>query len=239
MDANDAIMHLRSLLLSSGMSEEDADSRCDAAAQELSDSLADLISNTLQTAEQKGIEIGATDFVAELRVNSMGGDWTVTTDSGRVDFSSGPWPMLPGLLKKGKISKEGYRYTRVPMGMSKSTPKDSMSASTQRQEVLAQAKAKISDEILHSDSSPDVNAAARDFAAAYNSTRKPKHKDRKTTYSGKPTHWVTASEKPSSKAKWIQPAKDQDASSIIAEANNELQQSVQELIGQIIARYGV
>ena len=237
MDGNAAIMRLRARLSFMGLDPDDIDSRCSEAALVISNGIAELVYGALQEAESLGLEMGATDFVAELNVRSAGSNFEITTDSGRTDFSNPPWPMLPGLLKNAKISKDGHRYKRIPMGSTKSVPKDSMRAAEQRQAVLEEAKTKINDQIVGGAVAPDVNRAARDFASAYKATRSPSHKDRKKEPSGGNVKWVTASDAPG-KAQWIYPAKHQDTAGIIMEVNNKLQQSIQVLIDQVVGQYG-
>ena len=238
MDGNATIMRLRSMLQLAGVDAEEIDARCADAAREISDELANIVHNAINEAEQRGLEMGATDFVAELTINVAGSNIYIATDSGRTDFSNPPWPMLPGLLRNAKISKKtGHRYKRIPMGK-QSAPRDSMSATADRADALEQSKARIRDDISERSSVVNVNRAAQQYAQEHRNTRPTKHADKRPDKNGKPTHWVTATDDPNSKTKWIYPAKHYDTASIILDINNELQRLVVDLMDRIMTKYG-
>ena len=244
MDGNAIVMRLYANLSQVGLDPNEIDDRCDAAAREYSSRLADLVADALNDAEQQALEMGATDFAAELTAEIIGGDVRICTDSGKIDFSTPAWSMLPGLLKNAKTSQPDnygrtHRYKRIPMGDKEPAAKNSMDASKNRQAELKAAKEEVDNQISQGGSlgTPDVSKAARSYVDAFRSTRVEKHDKQKRMITGK-VRWATASDDPDAKNKWMYPARDYDTAGIIMDVNNKLQLSIQELINNIMLTYG-
>lgn len=239
MDSNFELQRLIRTLVEMGYDRVDAADIARNAAVQISDQIADAVADALHRAEQAGVEMGAMDFAAELNAHQLGSSFAIDTDSGRTDFSEPPFPMLPHLLKAGKVAKDGSIYKRIPIPKnrpSKGMGTSSTQAVEQRASELEIAKQKVNDEVLSQSIMPDPMTAAKSYADAYRSARQPK-KDRTRTQATGPVDIVTASSKQNPATQWVLPAKDFDMTATLADINANLQQTIEEIIRSTIARY--
>lgn len=225
MDANQELQNMRFNLQSEGYDSDDIDTMCDGAAAMISEGITSAIADALRQAEQIGQDMGADDFLSELRVDVIGSTFIITTDSGRTDFSEPPFPMLPSLLKNAKTAKDGSRYKRIPISGNKgakSIPTSTMQATERMRDEQTIAKEQILD---------DVMGAARSFAGRSTIGRAPgKQEKRANRISGGTTQFATASSKQDSMTKWVMPAKDYDLSAALANINSELSITIDQII---------
>ena len=240
MDTNIALQKLKFSLLSAGYESDDADDIVRQASVEISSAVADAVADALNQAEMSGLDMGAVDFAAELRAVSAGDNFTITTDSGLSDFSEPPFPMLSHLLRGGKVAKDGSVYRRIPIPKNRQSSRATTSyqANEQRSAMLQAAKDKLNDEIL-GNHIPDPTMAAKSYASAYQSTRPTKIRDRVRKTASGPVGIVTASSKQNPATQWVLPQKDHDMTGILADINANLRQTIDAIVANVLAEYGV
>jgi hypothetical protein len=129
------------------------------------------------------------------------------TASGTTDFSEPPFPMLPRLLANAKPIKDGS-------GVYKIIPVGK----------VGKEKPRMSSNIFDTHKAVDV---ARKEEARRNSKTP---KDTKTVFR-------TASSKQSANTQWVLPAKKADFSEDLAQINQQLDTSVQDIVREIIRSY--
>jgi hypothetical protein len=224
-------------LVYDGYSNEDADLIVDAAAAEISSLILEAVSTALQHAESLGEKYNASDFLNELNIVQTGSYFMITTDSGKTDYSEPPFPMLPGLLKRAKIAKDGSLYKVIPMNGDK-PGKDLISSMQSRQNAVNTARERINDELSKSMQAPNPLTAANTFASLYKQMRPNQSTANKTTTTTGATEFRTASSKQDSSTKWVRPAKDKDLTADLANINANLQTQIDDIIVQVINNYG-
>ncbi len=112
IDANNEINRLRQSLKFKNLSNEVIDSICDDVAREISDLTSDLLAQAMSEAVQSG---KSAEFIQEVRSTRDGGTFSVSTDSGKTNFTEAPFPMLPKMLQNAKIAKDGSLYKVIPV----------------------------------------------------------------------------------------------------------------------------
>jgi len=161
----------------------------------------------MQLAIEDGVEKRSPEFINELRLNSI--SMQLTTDSGNMDFSEPPFPMLPRLLQGAKPIKDGSGvYKIIPVG----SP--------------SQNRPKVSTNIY--DAWKQVNAERIEASRAQRERVTPKDSKGK---------FRTATSKQNANTQWVQPAKDKDFSEAVQSINKELDSSLQDVIRGIIQEY--
>ena len=159
----------------------------------------------IDQAVELGVEKRSPEFINELQLDTL--NFEIETESGQLDFSEPPRPMLPYLLKNAKPLADGSGvYKVIPIG--KSTD-----------------KAKISASII--DTQKRITAERAEAARSQEKAVAPSGSVRFRT--------VTSKQDPSTQ--WVQPAKDKDFTSEVAAINSGLTDTLDSAIRDIISSY--
>jgi hypothetical protein len=196
---------LRSYVISKGVDECIADKIVSKAHAEIDA----LVKSRGEAAIDEAVSIGAqkesADFINELRLDAL--NFQVTTESGQLDFSEPPKPMLPFLLKNAKPIKDGSGvYKVIPVGKPGNKPSFSKN--------IVDEQRRISAERIEA-----ARAQAKAIAPAGSQI------------------FRTATSKQDPTAQWVKPAQDKDFRHNIASINQDLRQSLDDSIRDIINNY--
>lgn len=177
------------------------------AAAEIQTAMASHGDAALTLAIGEGVAKRSPEFINELRLNHI--SMQLTTDSGNMDFSEPPFPMLPRLLQGAKPMKDGSGvYKVIPVGEpSKNRPKVSTN--------IYEAWKQIEVERV------EAARAQRDRVTPKNSKDK----------------FRTATSKQNANTQWVQPAKDKDFTETVQSINKELSGSLDDIIRGIVMEY--
>lgn len=199
------IDRLRSHLQSRGVDEATVDRIVSKASAEIS-----AVANIRgEQAVDEAVSIGAqkesADFINQLRLDAL--NFQVITESGQLNFSEPPRPMLPFLLKNAKPMKDGSGvYKVVPVGKPGNKPSFARS--------IIDEQRRISAERIET-----AKTRARAIAPAGSQI------------------FRTASSKQDASTKWVQSAKEKDFTNDVAIINQNLQDSMDDHINDIISKY--
>jgi hypothetical protein len=234
-----ALSYLRHTFTLNGYTQEEVDFLCDQVAVEIDTTISNLVATAVVEVANKGIQIGADDFIKQIRVKTTGGGtYQIHTASGQTDFTSPPFPLLPHLLKGAKTSKDGHRYKVIPVGGTKSAPTNAVDASIQIAEKAKQALQAAESKVIDKHSSPNPTKATDIFAASVSinwPSTKEKRADRVSTGTPK---FRTASDKQDASTKWVLPAKPANMTGPLEEVNNALENNVSQAVLDIVKKYG-
>ena len=193
-------------LLEKGVDYETVDRIVEKAHQEINERLEEYGEQALASAVGAGVSKRSPEFINELHFDVNMGE--VTTDSGRMDFSKPPSPMLPHLLKNAKPMKNGSGvYKVIPIGKQGPRQKVSVSIVDTQKRICAERAEKASNQEL---SMAPVGS--------------------KVTFR-------TATSKQNPMEKWVQPAQEKNFTSDLREINTDLEQNLEGIIRDIILSY--
>lgn len=196
---------LRAHLVSKGVDEATVNSVVSKAGNEISTLVKIRGEEAIDEAVQIGAEKESADFINELRLDAI--NFQVKTESGQLDFSEPPRPMLPFLLKNAKPIKDGSGvYKLIPVGKSGNKPSFSKN--------IIDAQRRISAE-----RSERAKAQAKAMAPIGSQI------------------FRTATSKQDPTEKWVQPAKEKNFTADVAAINQNLQSSLDDSIRDIINNY--
>lgn len=125
------------------------------AQQQIVKAVDQIINNYISEAKQEGIAKGVDDFVQQLRATHLGSSYSIITDSGKTDFTTPPFPMLPKLLKNAKVAKDGSTYKVIPMKPNKNKKKSRSTVDIMRQ-INAERKATRQEQEIEKNSGGEV-----------------------------------------------------------------------------------
>jgi hypothetical protein len=241
LDANAEIMRLRQRLRFKNLSESVIDSICDEAALEISMRTSDLLADAMNEAVNAGGDVMSVDFIDEIRAVRTGASFQITTDSGHMDFSEPPFPMLPGLLKNAKVAKDGSLYKVIPIKQKTSTSSSSMSKTTEAamQNINNARKAAkdAQNEDMRTHSSPDA-MKGMSTVAAMQEISKSRSAGKKKEKTNEPIiNFRTASSKQDPAVSWVHPGKKVDMSGALNNINANLQDDIDKAIDDVVRRY--
>ena len=183
------------------------------------------LDGAMQRAQAAGEESRSEDFIEQLTAVKIGDGFRVMTDSGKTDFSSQPFPMLPSLLKNGKIAKDGSVYKVIPIAKkSKSVTTANAAKSMNR------ARREMRNEINNLN---DGNTSHLDNMI----NRRNKVDKQRSKRSVSDINFRTVSSKQDASNKWIHPGHKADMTNVLREINDELFQEVQLIIREVISKY--
>lgn len=218
---------MQSRLQALGMDNNDIDRYLAITERDIREGIADVLSSAVHEAADFGRSKGADEFLQEIKLDEDSGYIQISTDSGRMDFSKQPFPMLPWLLKNAKTAKDGSRYKVIPVGA-----KSTQTAKPQKsiEEGIAALRG----------SKRGVSDMASDMAAAFglganNKITPPKGPEAGNAM-GSPSFRV-ASSKQDPNSTWVQPEKDLDMSSTIMEINLRIRQQIDHICDDVIDLY--
>ena len=196
---------LRSHLISKGVNEVIVD-RIVAKAQAEINQLARVRGESaVDEAVSIGIQKESADFINDLRLDTL--NFQVKTESGQLDFSEPPRPMLPFLLKNAKPIKDGSGvYKVIPVGKSGNKPSFSKNIIDEQRRISAER-------------SERARAQAKAMAPIGSQI------------------FRTATSKQDPTEKWVQSAKEKDFGHHLASINQDLQYDLDDSIRDIIQNY--
>jgi hypothetical protein len=246
LDANMEIDKLRQRLRFKNLSEQVISSICDDVATDISRASVDILANAMEEAVMAGAEAKSIKFINELKVVQSSNRFSISTDSGKHDFSEPPFPMLPKLLKNAKTAKDGSQYKIIPVrqkgtkrntGRMGVTTEAALKNINEARRIAKEARDARGDDFV-GQIAPDALKGMSTFAAlqAINEARKAF-----PTMSQKSTEPVvayrTASSKQDANNKWVQPAKQVNMGPALHSINAKLQNSLDNVIEDVIRRH--
>lgn len=208
VNLNFELERLRATLRSRGIAENTIEQITNKARLEILSEFQTQAESAMELAVEAGVQKDSVDFINEIRPNAI--TMELMTDSGNLEFSEPPYPMLPWLLKNAKPMKDGSGvYKVIPVGAPSKNPKPSMAGN------IFDAQKAI------------MTARAEEAKRQYDRV-KPK---------GSKATFRTASSKQSAETKWVKPAKEADFTEEVKGINNELSETMEQVIQRIIESY--
>lgn len=214
---------------------QEIDSIVDMAAEEINNTILDVVSNASATAISHAEMIGAQDFIFDVDIVQEGSMYFIRTKSGKTDFSIPRTENLPNLLKNGKPTKDGGKYKIIPMREKK--PKIGLSSfdtmAEQQRQIDAARGAII--ENNRNNRSARANAMADQFrqGLAKNIAARQKVHAEETG----PVQFRTASSKQDPTTQWVIPEIDRDMTQYLVDLNDRIKEVVTESVLTIIKFY--
>jgi hypothetical protein len=198
---------LKYILENKGLDSDTVEAILQKARADIDAAMASQGEAAMQLAIEEGVEKRSPEFINELHMNRI--SQQLTTDSGNMDFSEPPFPMLPRLLQGAKPIKDGSGvYKVIPVGQpSKNRPK-------------------VSTNIY--DAWKQVNTERAEAARAQQDRVSPR---------GSKAEFRTATSKQNANTQWVQPAKQKDFTETVQSINKELESSFSDVIRDIIQGY--
>lgn len=234
INANDELHNLKMSLVLRGLSEAEADNLCQEAHDHIRNQIIDIVSDALEEAARSSSEDKTQKFISEIMAVRDGSVFSITTSSGKTDFSEPPFPMLPKLLSGAKVSKAGTRFKVIPV---KDTTSSNLKNNTIEKAIIeinkrrAQLKAErdaekkgISDPMSSiPDIAPNIPAVER-------------FKSKSVEHGA--VSFRTASENQDPNSKWVYPAMQADMTDALNDINDRLHDRIDDAIKDVISRYG-
>lgn len=198
---------LRYILENRGLDSTTIEMILDKARADVAMAMASQAEAAMQLGIEAGVEKRSPEFINELKMNNI--SMQLTTESGNMDFSEPPFPMLPRLLQGAKPIKDGSGvYKVIPVGEpGKNRPK-------------------VSTNIY--DAWKQVNAERIEASRAQRQRVTPK---------GSKGEFRTATSKQNANTQWVQPAKEKDFTEQVQSINKELDTTMEDVIRNIIREY--
>jgi len=237
LDANAEIARLRQKLQIKSLSDDVIDSICDEAANEINMLTSDLLADAMLTAVELGKD--SDEFISEVKAIRYSNFFSIGTESGRTDFSEPPFPMLPKLLKNAKVAKDGSLYKVIPIKNKTDNRVNNTIESAMINIENARQLAKNNsnnDAINSSNQSPDATKGMSTITAMQNMAKMSKNR-KNTNTRQTATSFRTASSKQDASVKWVNPGKEADMSNIIRNINDNLHDSIDKVISDVITKY--
>lgn len=202
------IDRLKATLESKGLDASTIEAIIQKATAEIRDAFQYQGEAAMQLAIEEGVSKRSPEFINDLKLDIV--NMRLTTDSGNMEFSTPPYPMLEHLLQGAKPMKDGSGvYKVIPVGKPGNRPK-------------------VSTNIY--DAMKKTNAERAENAQGQYSYIAPKGSPGKQQFR-------TATSKQSSATKWVMPAQNKDFSDDMKNINNELSGSMDEMVRDIIRSY--
>ena len=199
---------LRVTLRNKGLDATAIEKIVNKANREISNAFEEQGKSAMQQAVEAGVQQRSPEFINELTLNNM--SMEVSTDSGNMEFTDPPYPMLSKLLQNAKPIKDGSGvYKVIPVGASSNTrPKVSTN--------IYAAFKKINAERAE-------NAKQQSNAIAPTGSRA--------------TQFRTATSKQDANSQWVKPSKTKDFTGDMQSINKELADTMEERIRDILRSY--
>ena len=199
---------LRLILKNKGMDPNTIEVVVQKAGREISDAFSAEGESAMQQVIEAGVEKRSPEFINELHVNFE--SMQIATDSGNMEFTTPPYPMLNKLLQNAKPMKDGSGvYKIIPVGSTRNE------------------RPKISTNIY--DAAKQINAErAENARRQYNSI---------SPAGSKSVQFRTATSKQDANQQWVIPAKSKDFTSEMTSVNKQLADTMESKIRDIIQSY--
>jgi hypothetical protein len=196
---------LRLTLRNKGLDARAVESIVKKAGDEISSAFQEQAEAAMQLAIESGVQQRSADFINELTLDSV--NMELTTESGNMEFTEPPFPMLPRLLQNAKPMKDGSGvYKVIPVG----TP--------------GKDRPKVSTSIY--DSWKQINAERIENARKQYQALAPKE-----------SKFRTATSKQDANTQWVKPAQTKDFSQDVSSINAELAKTMEGIVRDIVRSY--
>jgi hypothetical protein len=230
------IFNIKNHLYSQDLEEEEIDYFAEEAAKVISENVLEVVSDAVNEAINYAIDLEAYDFVTELDIKETQSSYTIGTVSGQTDFSTEDRKMLPSLLKNAKISKDGKRYKRIPIGASSSSkmvPKMSNRVRADSRMNLIQANKFAASNNAGSDSLP--SSAIRQYISGIEQMNalKAQEKEMVPAKNQAPKVIVTAHEGQDPNKDWVVPGLYKDMTYFLEELNMNIETQINSIIKEV------
>jgi hypothetical protein len=200
---------LRAILKNKGLDARAVETIVSKATREIYEAFEENGDSAMQLAIELGVEQRSPEFINELRLDSI--NLSVITDSGNTEFTDPPFPMLDKLLQNAKPMKDGSGvYKIIPVG----------SSGTERP--------KVSTNIY--DAAKQINAERAENARRQYQSVSPKG-------SKGAVQFRTATSKQDATRQWVIPAKTKDFTEDMKTINQELSETMESKIRDILRSY--
>lgn len=236
LDANTEIQRLRQNLRFKNMPENLIDSICDEVSAEISNIMSDLLAQAMSDAVSFG---ESADFIQEIRSVRDGATYSVTTDSGKTDYSEAPFPMLPKLLKNAKVAKDGSLYKVIPVKKKGSVPSRTGIATEAALTNIENARVAAKQDKTNQNrgsSSPDAMKGMDTLSAMQAISRSRQKVEYPQAVSGQ-VDFKTASSKQDANTQWVNPGKQANMTNVLKNINANLHDSIDNAIMQVISKH--
>lgn len=229
LDAELELSRLKWRLQDRGYTHMQSDMICDAAREEIATSTIETITAATADAVTYAESIGAEEFISDIDVVPEGSSFSIRTRSGKTDYSTERVENLNNLLKNAKTSSDGSRYKVIPI---KNKPKMGTSSFNNMidQNKAAAAAREALKEKRGATVSQRATAVAEQFRASISSAMTLNKQSGDVTFR-------TASSKQNSESDWVIPEKDRDMTQYLIQLNEQIRDSIQEMIHIVISRY--
>ena len=237
IDANSEISRLRQSLRFKNLPEAIIDSICDEAAIEISDITTDLLAGAMSEAVEAG---QSTSFVEEIRVTRNGSMFSITTQSGKTDFSEAPFPMLPKMLANAKVAKDGSLYKVIPLKQKTSAPGRTQIFSEQALKDIENARRTAKSDRTNQNrgsSSPDAMKGMDTMAAMQVISKSRQKTEKVSNASVQHVDFKTVSSKQDANTQWVNPGKKEDMGPVLRSINANLHDAIDAAIMDVIRKH--
>jgi hypothetical protein len=199
---------LRLTLRNKGLDARAIEIIVNKAGKEISDAFDEQGESAMQLAIEAGVQQRSPEFINELQIDPA--NMAITTESGNLEFTDPPYPMLSKLLQNAKPIKDGSGvYKVIPVGASKDD------------------RPKVSTNIY--DAHKKINAERAENAKRQYKAVAPA--------GSKATQFRTATSKQDANSQWVIPAKTKDFSGDVQSINKELADTMDEKVRDILRSY--
>jgi len=240
IDARFEIDKLKQVLRQKNMPETIIQEICNDVARDISSATADLLADAMISAVNAGGDVSSSEFVSEVLSVRSGHSFNVETSSGKQNFSEPPFPMLPKLLKNAKISKDGNAYRVIPIS-NKSGPSSAVTTEAAIRNINeARQTAKDERDAKNKEKSSSLTAdpmAGMEVLATIQGVGRPSPQRRQSKIKEGSITFRTASSKQDASVSWVMPAKNADLTEKLRDINNNLQDSIDRVILDVVNRY--
>jgi hypothetical protein len=234
IDANNEIERLRQSLRFKNLSESIIDSICDEAAAEINSITTDLLAGAMSEAVEAGQSV---DFVEDVRSIRNGSMFSITTNSGKTDYSEAPFPMLPKMLKNANVAKDGSLYKVIPVKNKTSAPGRTQIFSEQALRDIENARKQAKGDRTNQNrgsSSPDAMKGMDTMSAMQVISKSRQKQEKASNASVQHIEFRTASSKQDPNTQWMNPGKKEDMGPILRNINANLHDAIDNAIMDVI-----
>lgn len=231
LNVEDEISRFRSTLRLRDMPADLIDGVCDEIRDKIRVESYDVLESAIQEAHEAGEDYRLEDFVYQLRAVRIGDYYKITTDSGKTNFSTPPFPMLPRLLKNAKIAKDGSRYKVIPIA-NKGAP-----GLTTEKAMGDLNRARHEMKTIRGHKKRDPSDRGETFIDLYGKQRSRHKDDIQKSHVNAGVNFRTVSSKQDPNKQWVHPGKSGDMTDTLKRINDGLQQQIQDIIHEVITTY--
>ena len=218
------IQQLKYRLSSAGVDSGEIDYIVSAIMERAQAKLANALEAGVSLAVDEAQRMKAKGFLGDIAVRPSNNGFEITTDSGRQDYSTPPFPMLDKLLAKGKTAKDGSTYRVIPVGGKSIRPDEKQKdiRSGVHEASLVKSKQSLTDMTVG-------------MAMAFGAGARPQQvRQESITATGQVT-FRTASSKQNSGSQWVIPARQADMSAAISNINYMMTEDIDRAVESSIA----